>query len=66
MEKRWFVDEPVIWAMFYSSIVGFQYHPRNEPADRMTLVDAAEVADQMYMQYSLRVRSKWESSPAQQ
>lgn len=40
--------------MFYSSIVGFQYHPKNSEKERMTLAEAALIADAMYGQYLLR------------
>lgn len=36
-----------IWAMYFSSICGFQYHPRNPPAERMKLEDCALIADRM-------------------
>lgn len=48
------VDEPHIWAMMYATVVGFQFHPRNPPQERMTLVEAAQIADAMYGQYVLR------------
>lgn len=49
------MDNP-IWAMFFSSIVGFQYHPGVR--DRLSMVECAELADMMYEQYLLR-RSSW-------
>lgn len=63
MERVDWVDEPLVWAMFYSSIVGIQYHPKNAAADRMPLVEAAAVADAMFEQYTLRRRSSWQSEP---
>lgn len=57
MERQDWVEEPLVWAMFYSSIVGIQYHPRNAAAERMTLLEAAAVADAMYEQYILRRRT---------
>ena len=54
MDDRFWCDEPHIWAVFYSSIVGFQYHPKNDASERMSLVDAAAIADAMYGQYMLR------------
>jgi len=43
-----------IWAMFYSSIMGFQYHPGTRVA--ITDVQGAEIADRMFSQYMLRKR----------
>lgn len=54
MDKNFICDEPHIWAMMYATVVGFQYHPKNAPTDRMTLVEAASIADAMYDQYVLR------------
>lgn len=47
---------PEIWAMFYSGLVSFQYHPGCK--ERMPLVELAAIADAMYDQFLLR-RSVW-------
>lgn len=50
------MDEEVAWAMYFAGIVAFQYHPRNEPAERMPIKDCATVADQMLEEHRLRKR----------
>jgi len=33
--------------VYFAGIVSLQYHPRNEPENRMSLEECAKVADQM-------------------
>jgi len=40
--------------MFYGNIAGFQYHPGNPPAGRMSLQEAALIADDMLVEYLKR------------
>ncbi len=46
------MDDMVMWAMFYSSVVSMQYHPGTK--EMLTLRECAEVADRMYDQLLLR------------
>jgi len=45
---------PEVWAMFFSSVVGFQYHPGMKI--KLSLIECAQIADDMYAQYMLRMR----------
>jgi len=41
------MTEEAIFAMYFSGIVAFQYHPRNPPQARMTMAECLDVAAQM-------------------
>lgn len=45
-------QERLAWCMFYSSIIGWQFHPGN--ARKLNSMDAALLADQMLMAYRHR------------
>lgn len=44
--------ESLAWSMYYSAIIGWQYHPGNK--DKLTTYDAAIVADKMLVEYKKR------------
>lgn len=48
------MSEEQAWAIYFAGIVAFQFHPRNEPAERMTIKACAEVADQMLQEHQRR------------
>lgn len=48
------MNEETAWAMYFSGIVAFQYHPRNEAAERMSIKACADVADQMLIEHRMR------------
>lgn len=50
------MEKEAAWAMYFAGIVAFQYHPRNEPAERMTIKQCAEVADAMLQEHKLRTK----------
>lgn len=54
-----------IWSMFFSSITGFQYHPKNAAENRMTVEDCAKCADLMWVEFEKRFPEKksWDGSP---
>jgi len=43
-----------IWAMYFSSVTGFQYHPANPPKSRLTIMECANIADLMLAEHKLR------------
>lgn len=40
-------EEQPVWDIFFCSVVAMQYHPANPPKTRMSLEEAALVADTM-------------------
>ena len=43
------------WCLFFSTIVGWQFHPRVELKDRLTLAECAAYADEMVKEYVCRI-----------
>lgn len=46
--------DQLAWDMFYSGLVGIQYHPANPPDQRLSLEYLAEVADAMLKERNKR------------
>lgn len=47
-------DYGVVWSMYFSGIVSFQYHPSNPPESRLTIEQCAEIADEMMNTFQAR------------
>jgi hypothetical protein len=49
----------VLWAMFFSSVYGFQQHPgmNRENARAKTIGECAEIADKMLLEMTYRMRN---------
>lgn len=48
--------ELLAWDMYFSGLVGIQYHPGNPPENRMSLEDLAHIADLMILERAKRCR----------
>lgn len=58
------MTEETAWAIYFGGIVSFQYHPRNEAIERMTLKQCGEVADQMLEEHRRRKKGGlWVGQP---
>lgn len=54
------MDLQTAWAMYFAGIVSFQYHPRNEEAERKPIADCARIADEMLEEHKKRLRgAQW-------
>lgn len=47
-------ETKLAWVMFYTSVMGWQYHPGNK--ERLTTGEAAKVADEMLQQMEQRYK----------
>lgn len=52
------MDEDAIFAMYFSGIAAFQFHPANPALSRMSLEECADVADRMVELHRLRYPPK--------
>lgn len=46
--------DSVVWSMFFSGVVAFQYHPGVLPKERLPVRDCAAVADLCMVEYRKR------------
>lgn len=44
----------VAWDMYFAGICSFQFHPKNAPADRLSVEQCAEIADMMMVERDKR------------
>jgi len=56
------MDQLDMWAIYFSSVVSWQFHPGNAcKAERMTLIACAAVADEM-LRLTMERKHLWERS----